>query len=257
MTKPFVRLCLARPLIVLDLETPGTSPRTDRVVEIAAVKYAPLGSRERFHRLVNPGIPIPGAATAVHGLTDGDVADCPPFEAVAAPLARFLRDSDLAGFNLCRFDLPFLLAEFARAGIDFSLGRRAVIDVMRLYHLNEPRDLAAAVRHYLEREHGPRHNALADAYATAAVLDEQLLHYPDLPRNVTGLHGYLTDVDLGGRLRRDGDRLVLNFGKYAGVCLRQVAAIDPDYLRWLLAQDFLPDFLTIVRQALDQAGSPG
>lgn len=253
MTKPFVRLPLTRPLVVLDIETTGVAPRNDRVIEIAAIKYAPEGDRRRFHRRLNPGVPIPPAATHIHGLSDADVADCPPFADVAAPLARFLRDSDLAGFNICRFDVPFLLAEFARTGIDFSLAHRAVIDVMRLYHLREPRDLAAAVRHYLDREHHPRHGALADAYATAAVLDAQLEHYPDLPRSVPELHAHLIDVDLGGRLRHERDGIVLAFGRYAGASLKEIARSDPDYLRWLLGQDFLPDFQAILRQALGDA----
>ncbi|OAI48268.1 hypothetical protein AYO44_07500 [Planctomycetaceae bacterium SCGC AG-212-F19] len=139
VSKPFVNLRLARALVVLDLETTGMSPKTDRIVEVAAVKFLPDGERCRYHRRINPGVPIPAVATAVHGIRDEDVADCPPFEAVAAVFGRYLRDADLAGFNLKRFDLPFLVTEFERARIGFSLAHR------ELFHRREPRDLPAAV----------------------------------------------------------------------------------------------------------------
>jgi DNA polymerase-3 subunit epsilon len=253
MSKPFTTLLLTRPLVVLDLETTGTTPKTDRIVEVAAVKFMPGGERTRCHKRLNPGIPIPPAATAIHGIRDEDVVGCPPFEAVAVSLARYLRDADLAGFNLKRFDLLFLLGEFERAGIAFSLANRAVIDVMQLYHQREPRDLTAAVRHFLSRDHEESHRALADAYATAAVLDAMVVHYGDLPRTVAELHASLTDADLGGRLRREDGRLVLSFGKYAGLTLDKVAAVDIPYLRWLLEQPCLPDFRAFVEKALQHA----
>jgi len=135
--------------------------------------------------------------------------------------------------------------------VHFSLAHRAVIDVMQIYHRHEPRDLAAAVRLYLGREPEGGHRGLADAFATAAVLDRQLARYPDLPRNVADLHSCLTKVDLAGRLRREDGQLVIAFGKHRGRPLAEVVASDPDYLRWLLTQDFLPDFRAILKQALE------
>ena len=253
MTKPFTHLRLSRPLAVIDVETTGTSPQQDHVVEIAVVKFLPQGDRERFVRRVQPGVPIPASATAIHDITDADVADCPPFEAIAKRLVKFLKHCDLCGFNLTRFDLPFLLAEFARARVHFSFGQRAVIDVMKIYHRFEPRDLAAAVRHYLGKEHANGHQALVDAYATAAVLDQQLACYDELPRRVAELHTCLTEVDLAGRLRREDGQIVLAFGKYRGQPLSEVARADPDYLHWLTTQDCLPDFEALLHQALEDA----
>jgi DNA polymerase-3 subunit epsilon len=253
MSKPFVNLHLTRPLILVDCETTGVSPKIDRIVEVAAVKFMPDGQRLRFCRRINPLIPIPAASTAVHAITDQDVAGCPSFADIAAPLSRFLRDADWAGFGIKRFDLPFLLAEFRRAEIHFSLAHHAVLDVLQIYHQREPRDLTAAVRHYLDRPHENAHGALADAYAAAAVLDAQLACYPDLPQQVTELHAHLTDADLAGKLRRERGRLVLTFGKHSGRELHTVAQQDPDYLRWLLEQDFLPDFEAMVQIALQSA----
>jgi DNA polymerase-3 subunit epsilon len=139
-------LRLERPLAVLDLESTGVDPARDRIVEVAVLKLTPGAEPIRFRRLVNPGVPIPPSASAVHGIRDEDVAERPRFAAVAPRLARLLVDADLAGFGLTTFDLPLLLAEFARAGIRFPLGGRAVVDVLRLYRARHPRDLAAAVR---------------------------------------------------------------------------------------------------------------
>lgn len=254
MSKPFVHLNLTRPLAVLDLETTGILPRLDRIVEIAVVKFAPSGERTRFLGRVNPGIPIPPAATVVHRIRDEDVADCPTFGAIAPSLNRFLKPCDLCGFNLKRFDLPCLLAEFARVEIHFPLNRRGVVDVLEIYRQREPRDLAAAARRYLGREHTGAHGALADVCATAAVLDAQLEHHADLPRTVAELHARFAEVDLTRRLHRDGDgQVVFTFGKYAGRPLDEVARTDPPYLHWLLGQDFLPDFLALVERALARA----
>jgi DNA polymerase-3 subunit epsilon len=241
----------------LDLETTGTSPRTDRVVEIAVAKFLPDGRRFDACCRVHPTIPIPAAATAVHGITDVAVADCPTFATIASRLDRFLRGADLAGFGIRRFDLPLLLAEFARAGLRFSLVGRAVIDVLQIFHTHVPRDLAAAVHHYLGRTHDGAHSALVDVNATAAILDAQLAQDADLPRTVPELHARLTDVDLAGRLRRQGNRLVLTFGRYAGTALDEVVRNDPGYLHWLLGQDFLEDFQAFIQSALSHGANSG
>jgi DNA polymerase-3 subunit epsilon len=238
-------------LAVIDVETTGTVPRRNYIVEIAVAKLLPCGDHTCFHQRVNPGMQIPAAATAVHGITDDDVANCPAFTEIAAPLADFLTDCDLAGFNLKKFDLPFLFAEFAQAEVDFSLAGRAVIDVLEIYHKREPRTLAAAVRHYVGRDHDGAHGAQADAAVTAAVLDAQLDRYPDQPRTVPELHDDFTTVDIARRLNRDDcGRIAFSFGKYNGLPLTEVAQFDPGYLRWLLERDFLPDFLEHIYQAL-------
>jgi DNA polymerase-3 subunit epsilon len=164
------------------------------------------------------------------------------------------RHSDLGGFNLKRFDLAFLIAEFSRVGILFPAGFVAVIDVQEIYHDREPRDLGAAVRYNLGREHANAHSAVADAYAAAEVLDAQIRRYTDLPRTVVALHGRYVEADIARRLRRDErGELVFNFGKCTGMRVDDVARADPGYLEWLLRQDFLPDFSMLIQRSLATA----
>src|SRR4051812_28427384 len=134
MSFAFRHLVLERPLAVVDLETTGIDARHDRIVEVGVLKVDPDAGPFRYRRLVHPGVPIPPAARAVHGIGDEDVAERPRFRAIAPRLARLLADADLAGFNIRRFDLPFLIAEFARAGVAFPTGDRAVLDAQRVYH---------------------------------------------------------------------------------------------------------------------------
>ena len=245
-------LRLELPLAVLDLEATGVDVVTDRVVEVAVVRVCPDGGQVVFHRRVDPGVPIPPAATAVHGLADQDVAGCPPFAAVAGELLDVLAGADLAGFGIARFDLPLLAAEFGRAGLDFPLDGRAVVDALTVFHRHEPRDLAAAVKLYCDRQHAGAHSALTDARAALDVLDAQVARY-GLPPTPAELHAALVEVDVGGRLRKDlARRVVLGFGKHAGRPLADVARTDPSYLTWLLAKvPLLDDARQRIRRAVD------
>jgi DNA polymerase-3 subunit epsilon len=254
----FKNLSLTRPLVVFDAETTGCDLAADRIIELAAVKFLPHAEEpETFHVRLDPGVPIPPQATAVHGITDADVAGGPAFAEVAGGLLTFLGGADLAGFNVKGFDLPLLVAELRRCGQELDLRGVCVLDPLQVFREREPRDLAAAVRLYCGREHEGAHSALADALAAAAVLDGQLARYPDLPRGVPELHRRYCPVDLAGRFRLEGGRVALAFGKHAGRRLAEVAAEDPDYLRWMLTKDFLPDAARILREALRRFATTG
>jgi DNA polymerase-3 subunit epsilon len=249
-------ITLERPLAVLDLETTGTDAQKDRIIEISVLKLLPDGQPQHRTRRLNPGIPIPAAATAIHRITDADVAGEPRFEQVAAGLLAFLDGCDLCGFNLKQFDLRLLYAEFSRAGRTLTLEGRAILDPMEIFHRQEPRDLAAAVRTYLGREHDAGHSAAADVLATALVLDAMLARYPDLPRSVAGLHQHFTDADdvgSDGFFRRVEDTVRFVKGKHRGLSLAAVAIASPDYLEWMLGQDFFPDTKAVVRDAMADA----
>lgn len=237
-------LPLARPLVCLDLEATGRNPAVDRIVEVGLVRLDPDGSRTPLRWLVNPGMPIPPEATAVHHITDEQVAGCPTFPQLAQEIATYLRGVDLAGFNLRQFDLPLLQREFAMAGHDWPAAKAAVVDAFCIFRDREKRDLAAAVRFYCAREHRDAHTAVADADATLDVLLGQLARYPDLPRDFAALDalsgGRRPDwaTELGHLRWREDGHLMVGFGRHQG---RRLYDLDDGFLRWVLRNDFPAD----------------
>lgn len=247
-------LKLSRPLAVFDLETTSADPSTARIVEFSFLVIRPDGINAAYTERVNPGIPIPPEASAVHGIYDEDVRDRPPFASFASRIGEALEGCDLAGFNVLSYDLRVLLSEMTRARIRFPLAGRKVVDAMRIFHARERRDLTAAVQFYCGRPHDGAHGAWADVEATTAVLDAQVARYEDLPTHFDELHAAVVDpaaVDLCGTFIRDGDgNVVFGIGKYKGYTLTSIARAKPDYLRWMLGQDFLEDAKELCRGAL-------
>jgi len=259
MELPFA---LERPLVFFDLETTGLSFKHDRIVELALIKITPQGDVMEKVRRFNPGLPIPPEATAVHGITDADVADEAPFCARARALLEILEGCDLAGFNVRRFDLGMLVNEFARCGLQLSMEGRRVVDMQNIFHAEEPRDLSAAARFYLGREHEEAHTALGDIRTSAAVLSAQLQRYAHLPRDLDGLHAYCeehypTRSEVDRWFSGEADGRVFRRGKHAGRPLAEVVDSDPDYLRWMMrAEDMDEEVVRLVRQALEGEPPP-
>ncbi len=246
---------LDRPIAFLDVETTGLSVSADRIIEMSILKVEPDGSREQKTRRFNPGRPIGSQATEVHGITDQDVADEPEFRQVAAGLRNYLEGCDIAGFGVARFDLPLLEAEFRRARVEFSREGRRVIDTMVIYHSLEPRDLSAAYAKYCGKEMERPHAAENDARAAAEILDAQLAQHPNLPQTAAALHRFCNPdqdswIDPDGRLALSDSEVTINFGQHKGETLREVAEMEPDYLRWVLDQDFSNQVRAIVAAAL-------
>lgn len=253
-TPAVAHLRLERPLCVLDVETTGLDPAVDRIVEVAVLKLNPGAPSVWGHRRLDPGVRVPPAATAVHGLTDADLVGCRTFAAVARRLSAFLAGADFAGFNL-PFDLAVLTAEFARAGVPFELIGRACVDALTLFRRQKPHTLTGAVAEYLGRRHTTAHSARGDVAATLAVLEAQLGRDVTLPRTPAGLHVALIEVDLAGRFRRGScGEPMFAYGKYRGQTLTVVARTDPAYLRWLLATlPLLDDARRLIERSLDAA----
>ncbi len=247
-------LKLTKPLAVIDLETTGLSIDRDRIVEISVLVIAPDGTQTSKTKRVNPGMPIPPEATAIHGITDADVAAAPRFAQIAASFVEFLGDADIAGYNIREFDLPFLAREFERAEKPFSAEGRAVVDAMEIFKRKERRDLAAAYRFYCDKSREDLHSADADVQACAEILDAQLGRYDDLPREPAAIDALFRrgspGLDTGGKFAWQGTDVVVNFGKMKGVPLRRIAAEDRSYLEWIIAKDFAPDAKEIARRAL-------
>lgn len=233
---------IKRPLVFFDLETTGVNTTHDRIIEIYLIKLMPDGQEVHRRELINPGIPIPEGATKIHGITDEDVKGLPLFKDIAYDLARFLDNCDFAGFNSNRFDFPMLVEEFLRYQVEFDIENRKFIDVQRIFHVLEPRNLAAALRFYCNKELVDAHSAKADTEATFDVLKAQLSKYEQLEPSIDFLHhfsGQSNLVDLAGRIvKNEEGEPCFNFGKYKGKTVQHVFAQDPSYYDWMMKGDF-------------------
>ena len=237
-----MKLNLTTPIVFFDLETTGTDINKDRIVEICYLKVWPNGNEDAHNLRINPEMHIPEEASAVHGIFDADVKDCPKFKEVAKNIAKDFEGCDIAGFNSNRFDVPLLAEEFLRAGVDIDLARHRFIDVQVIYHKKEQRTLSAAYQFYCGKNLEDAHTALADTRATYEVLKAQLDKYPDLQNDVKFLSDYSSfsrNVDFAGRMVYDDQgNEVFNFGKYKGQLVKDVLAKDPGYYGWILGSDF-------------------
>lgn len=238
-----MKLNLKNPIIFFDLETTGVDVSKDRIVEICYIKVWPNGNEVSRTMRINPGMHIPEQSSAVHGIKDEDVKDCPLFKDVAKDIANDFMGCDIAGFNSNRFDLPMLAEEFLRAQVDIDLTRHRAIDVQVIYHKMEQRTLSAAYKFYCGAELVNAHSALADTRATYEILMAQLDHYPEVLKNdmefLSQFSSFTRNVDFAGRMVYDdaGNELI-NFGKYKGERVDVVLARDPSYYAWIMNGDF-------------------
>lgn len=238
-----MKLNLKNPLVFFDLETTGTNINSDRIVEICYLKVHPNGNEESKTLRINPEMHIPEEASAIHGIYDEDIKDCPTFKDVAKKIAADIEGCDLAGFNSNRFDIPVLAEEFLRAGVDIDLMKRKFIDVQVIYHKMEQRTLSAAYKFYCDKNLEDAHTAEADTRATYEVLKAQLDQYADTLKNdINFLSEYschTKNVDFAGRIvYNDQGVEVFNFGKYRGVPVKEILQKDPGYYSWIIQGDF-------------------
>jgi DNA polymerase-3 subunit epsilon len=265
-----MNLNLTRPLAVIDLETTGTNVGSDRIVEICILKVYPDGRQEIKTHRVNPGMPIPPVVTAIHGISDEDVKDEPKFADLAPQLAQMLNGCDMSGYNALKFDIPLLAEEFLRAGVDFDIKGRRIVDVQNIFHKMEPRNLRAAYKFYCNKDLVGAHGAEADTLATFEILDAQVERYENAPYtdydgNVTYpdlnsmdvLHEfsiYHKFCDLAGHLIYDEKgRETFNFGKNKGKLVEDVFSREPSYYDWMMNAQF-PEYTKKIITAIKLRG---
>ncbi len=252
-----MKLNLKIPVCFFDLETTGTNIQQDRIIEIAVTKMMPSGELIRKANLINPTIPIPAESTQFHGITDEDVKDKPTFKEVARDYAKLFEGSDLSGFNIMKFDVPVLVEEFLRAGVEFDYGRKRIIDSQKIFHLMEKRTLKAAYQFYCQKNLENSHSAEADTDASMEVLLAQIQRYEN--QEVTDSNGNkigdirndmdtlakLTSqglVDLAGRMiLSPKNEVILNFGKHKGKEVTSVLRDEPAFYDWVMNGDFSLD----------------
>jgi DNA polymerase-3 subunit epsilon len=236
-----MKLQLTRPLAFIDLETTGINISLDRIVEIAIVKISPDGSKLVKRKLINPLMPIPKASSDIHGITDEMVKDAPSFKQVANEFKQFIDNCDIAGYNSNRFDVPMLLEEFLRAGLDFSIDGKKMLDVQKVFHMMEQRTLSAAYKFYCNKTLEGAHSAEHDATATWEVLEAQLEKYSQIGNTVESIVKFTGEddiVDFARRFIKEKGIEVFNFGKHKGKPVVQVLKEEPQYYDWMMKGDF-------------------
>ncbi|MDG2330243.1 MAG: exonuclease domain-containing protein [Flavobacteriales bacterium] len=238
-----MNLNLIKPLAVFDLETTGINVATDRIVEISILKVNPDYSKETLTMRINPEMPIPLETSEIHGIYDIDVTNAPTFAESAAKIVAFIADSDLAGFNSNRFDVPLLIEEFLRAEIAFKMEERKCVDIQNIFHKKEQRTLVAAYQFYCDKDLTNAHSAEADTLATYEVLEAQLEKYKDLSGDIDYLAEYSTmgpkTADFARRIGIDDKGVeIFNFGKNKGKSVEETFRREPGYYSWMMKGDF-------------------
>lgn len=261
-----LKFILDRDIVFFDIESTGLNVIRDRIVQIALIKYTKNGDDpEELEMMINPGIPISKEAMAVHGITPDRLRNKPTFQQVAKQLYDFIGDADLAGYNSDRFDLPMLMEEFSRVGMELSMDNRRSIDVQKIYYKMEPRTLKAAYKNFCGATLEGAHDALADVRATAEVLKGQILKYEGvdyedgdgfvtkapIKNNMDALHQFTNDftvVDATQRLKRNKDgEIVFNFGKYINQSVIEILSKDHNYYQWIMNKDFSSQVKQIIK----------
>jgi len=241
-----MNLQLSRPLAFFDLETTGTNTAKDRIVEIAIIKLNPDGSKESYSKKVNPEMPIPIVVSEIHGIYDVDILDCPTFKDIAEEVKTFITDADLAGFNSNRFDIPLLVEEMLRSGIDPEFDKKKFVDIQNVFHKMEQRTLVAAYKFYCNKDLTDAHSAEADTLATLEVLEAQIGKYENIQGDVDFLSEFTTmgvrTLDFSKRIAiNEEDIPVFNFGKHKGIPVVDIFRKEPGYFNWLMKGDFTLD----------------
>ncbi len=235
-------LQLTRPIAFIDLETTGVNLSSDRIVEIAIIKVLPDNTRQVKRKLINPEMAIPKGSSDIHGITDDMVKDAPTFKEAGNEIKQFLESCDLGGYNSNRFDIPLLMEEFLRAGMQVDLSDRKMVDVQHIFYSMEPRTLKAAYRFYCNKELENAHSAEADVSATIDVLMSQVERYQQLGNSVDTILSVIGEEKIVDYARRfsfdDKGEEVFNFGKYKGQSVSQVLKSQPQYYDWMMKGDF-------------------
>ncbi len=235
-------LQLSRPIAFIDLETTGVSLSTDRIIEIAIIKVLPDNSRQVKRKLINPQIPIPKSSTDIHGITDEMVKDAPTFKQAGNEIKQYLENCDLGGYNSNRFDIPILMEEFLRAGMDVDLSNRRMIDVQHIFYTMEPRTLTAAYKFYCQKELVNAHSAEADVDATIDVFLSQVDRYKNLGNSVDSILATIGEEKVVDYARRfcfnEKGVEIFNFGKFKGRSVSEVLKSEPQYYDWMMKGDF-------------------
>ena len=230
-------LKLEKPIIFFDLETTGINIATDRIVEIYMLKIFPNGNKESKEYLINPEITIPQEVSEIHGINNETVKDAPTFKEIAHEILEFIKNSNIAGYNSNRFDIPLLAEEFIRSNIEWNLKNIKTVDIQQIFHRLEKRTLEAAYKFYCNKELVNAHSAKADTLATYEILIAQIKKYNELENDVQFLSDYSNNdnsVDLAGFIRYNQNKKeIFSFWKYKNQKIEDIWKKNPGYFSWI------------------------
>ncbi len=270
-----IKLNLDRDIVFFDIESTGLNVIKDRILQIALIKYSKdKDEPEELFMLINPGVPISEEAFAVHGISNDMIRNKPTFAQVGKQIYDFIGNADLGGYNSDRFDIPMIMEEFHRIGLDFDISKRRLIDAQKIFYKMEPRTLKAAYKLYCNGNLDDAHDALADARATVEVFKGQLLRYQDvdytdpdgnvqaapIKNDIGAIADFIYDpsmLDATQRLKTNAKgEVVFNFGKYNGQLVSHVFKIEPNYFHWIMDKDFSAQVKLIVKKIYDEMRKP-
>lgn len=252
---PKLPIALKKPIVFLDIEATGPDPALDRIIEIHCIRYEVDGTAREFYSLVNPGEPIPIESTRIHGFTNKDLSSSPGFKKISNELFDFLKNADLGGYNVLRFDVRILYNEFKRVNLNYELADIRAIDPFQIYVKNHKRDLTSAYQFYCGKELVGAHGAKADNIAAIEVFLEQMKKYSDIPDSVDGVSDYCMEagepyLDPERFLIWKNDQVVINFGKHKGRLLKEIVSEDHNFLFWVTKNNFNPVLIRMIKDAL-------
>lgn len=266
---------LENDLVFFDIESTGLNVLKDRILQIALIKYSKGHSvpKELF-LMINPGVLISEEAFAIHGISNEMVRNKPTFQQVAKEIFDFIGHADLAGYNSDRFDVPMLMEEFHRVGLNFDISKRKLLDIQKIFYKMEPRTLKAAYKLYCDGDLTDAHDAMADAKATVEVFKGQIRRYENvdyvdgdgfitpspIKNDIAAIAGFIRDdsaLDVTQRLKlNQKNEVVFNFGKYSGQTVMQVFKTEPNYYHWIMEKDFSAQVKQIVTKIFDDLKRP-
>jgi len=249
-------LKINKPLVFFDIESTGLDIINDKIIEITILKINISGKKNTFTFRINPGIPIPLEISKIHGIYDKDIKNSPSFKNVGNEIKQLIYKCDLVGFNILKFDLPILIEEFKNNKISFSINNVNIIDVQKLFHLMEKRNLSAAYKFYCNKTLKNSHSSFNDTMATYEVFLNQLEKYNNqevfdlkgnkmgkVSKNINEINSTLNNnmIDLEGRFIMDNNVPIFNFGKYKGKKINEILKTNPEYFNWIIKGKFSDD----------------
>lgn len=248
-------------VVIFDIETTGLSSDRDQIIELSFQRGLSEGDPQQSWR-IKPEVPISPQAQAVHGISLGDLLDCPKFSDLAPEIYKALDSCDtLMGYNI-EFDLNFVQAELRRAKHqELELSKKTLLDPMRLWQSCEPRRLEDAYQRFIGKKLEKAHSSAADVRATGLVFTGMLKSFQLDQKDWDAIVKLATPmkrswIGPSHHIQWREGVAILGFGKHYGKPIAALAQESKgEYLKWMLERDFPEHVRSIAAEALKRPSS--